>query len=75
MLSMAEFDWNDVRFVLAAVRSGSALAAARALKVSQPTVGRRIAALEEALGACLFERSAAGLHLTDQGRALVAQLR
>jgi len=73
MLSMTEFDWNDVRFVLAAVRSGSALAAARALKVSQPTIGRRIAALEEALGACLFERSAAGLRLTDQGQALMAR--
>lgn len=68
---MADFDWNDVRFVLAAVRDGSALTASRALKVSQPTVGRRIAALEAALGVPLFERSQAGLRLTDQAQALL----
>lgn len=71
MFSMADFEWSDVRFVLAAVRTGSALAAARSLKVSQPTVGRRIAALEAALGIALFERSVAGLQLTERGRALM----
>lgn len=70
---MAEFEWSDVRFVLAAARSGSALAAARALNVSQPTVGRRIAALEERLGLRLFERTAAGLQLTDRGHALMSR--
>ena len=70
-VGMAAFDWNDVRFVLAAVRAGSALAAAKSLKVSQPTVGRRIAALEESLGACLFDRSVAGLQLSDRGQALM----
>jgi len=70
---MSTFDWNDVRYVLAAARDGSALGAARALKVSQPTVGRRIAALEEALGLTLFERSQNGLQLTDQAQALLPQ--
>lgn len=68
---MADFNWNDVRFVLAAARDGSALTASRALKVSQPTVARRIAALEAALGLRLFERSQTGLRLTEQGQALL----
>lgn len=74
MLNMAALDWNDVRFALAAARTGSALTAAQALKVSQPTVGRRIAALEEALGVTLFERSQTGLRITDQGLLLLPRL-
>lgn len=68
---MADFDWNDIRFVLAAARDGSALTASRALRVSQPTVARRIAALEAALGVRLFERSPTGLRLTEQAQALL----
>lgn len=71
---MPALDWNDVRFALAAARTGSALTAAQALKVSQPTVGRRIAALEEALGVTLFERSQTGLRITDQGFLLLPRL-
>lgn len=66
------FDWNDVRFFLAVARSGSTLTAARDLKISQPTVARRVAALEEALGVTLFERRQAGYRLTEEGEALVA---
>jgi DNA-binding transcriptional LysR family regulator len=65
------FDWNDVRHFLAVARSGSTLTAARTLKVSQPTVARRIAALEEALGLALFERRQAGYRLTGDGEALL----
>jgi DNA-binding transcriptional LysR family regulator len=65
------FDWNDVRHFLAVARSGSTLTAARALKVSQPTVARRIAALEAALGVPLFERRQAGYRLTGEGEALL----
>lgn len=64
-------DWNDWRAFLAVARSGSTLAAARAMRVSQTTVARRIAALEEALGIPLFERRPAGYALTDGGAALV----
>jgi len=68
--------------VVAAVPAGVVLVAsgvvaaalARALKVSQPTVGRRIAALEEALGVTLFERSQTGLRITDQGLLLLPQM-
>jgi molybdate transport repressor ModE-like protein len=67
------FDWNDARFFLAVARSGSTLTASRELKISQPTVARRVAALEEALGVTLFERRQAGYRLTEEGQALVAQ--
>lgn len=65
------FDWNDVRFFLAVARGGSTLTASQTLKVSQPTVARRIAALEEALGLILFERRQAGYRLTEVGEALL----
>lgn len=67
------FDWNDARFFLAVARSGSTLTASRELKISQPTVARRVAALEAALGLTLFERRQAGYRLTEEGKALVAQ--
>jgi DNA-binding transcriptional LysR family regulator len=66
-------DWNDLRYFLAVVRQGSTLAAGRSLRVSQTTVARRIAALEEALGLPLFERRQAGYVLTPQGAELVDQ--
>ena len=66
-------DWNDWRYFLAVARNGSTLAAGRGLRVSQTTVARRIAALEEALGATLFERRQAGYALTEIGSALVDQ--
>lgn len=69
-LNMPAFDWNDVRFFLAVARSGSTLAASRALRVSQTTVARRITALEKALGARLFERLQAGYRLTPEGEEL-----
>jgi len=67
---MTAFDWNDAQFVLATLRGGSALTASRALKVSQPTVVRRAAAFEEALGLTLFERSRTGVQPTEQAVAL-----
>jgi len=65
------FDWNDVRTFLAVARGGSTLTASQKLKVSQPTVARRITALEEALGLTLFERRQAGYRLTPDGEALL----
>lgn len=66
------FDWGDLRFVLAVARAGSALGAARALKVNQTTVTRRIAQLEEDLGAELFETRQSGQTLTPLGELVVA---
>lgn len=63
--------WDHYRAFLAAWRSGSFSGAARTLGLAQPTVGRQLDALEEALGLALFTRSPAGLVLTEAGAALI----
>jgi DNA-binding transcriptional LysR family regulator len=68
---MAAMDWNDLRYFLAVAREGSTLAAGRALRVSQTTVARRIAALEQALGFPLFDKKQAGYALTPAGEDLL----
>lgn len=60
--------WDDLQYVLAVARSGSALAAARRLGVNQTTVLRRLDALEAAVGAPLFQRRRSGQTLTAAGR-------
>lgn len=69
------FDWNQVRAFLATAEEGSFSAAARALKTTQPTIGRQISALEDALGVTLVERSVRGLKLTQSGRDLLDHVR
>lgn len=64
-------DWNDLRYFLAVAKGGSTLAAGRELRVSQTTVARRVAALEEALGVRLFDKRQAGYALTPAGEDLV----
>lgn len=66
-------DWNDLRYFLAVARDGSTLAAARELRVSQTTVARRIAALEDALGIHLFQKRQAGYALTPEGQSLLGR--
>ena len=68
-------DWNDLRYFLAVADRGSTLAAGRALRVSQTTVARRIAALEQAVGFPLFEKRQAGYTLTPAGDALLERAR
>lgn len=65
-------EWSDVRIFLAVVRSGTLGGAARALRLSHPTVGRRLRALEQATGQTLFQRTADGFILTEEGGAIVA---
>lgn len=72
---LAMLDWNDLRYFLAVADQGSTLAAGRALRVSQTTVARRIAALEEALGHPLFDKRQAGYVLTPDGAALIDRAR
>jgi len=64
-------EWSDVRVFLAVARSGTLGGAARALQTSHPTVGRRLRALEEAIGQALFQRTADGLVLTEEGHGIV----
>ncbi len=69
------FDWNHIRAFLATAESGSLSGAARALRQSQPTLSRQIAALEEALDLTLFERTTRSLFLTEAGHELLDHVR
>lgn len=62
--------WELYRTFLSVLREGSLSGAARALGITQPTVGRHVAALEEALGTVLFTRSQTGLLPTEVALAL-----
>lgn len=64
-------DWSDVRIFLAIAREGSLGAAARAVGQTQPTMGRRLRALEASVGQTLFQRTADGFVLTDEGMAVM----
>jgi DNA-binding transcriptional LysR family regulator len=72
---MQNLNWDDLRYCLAVVREGSVTAAARKLAVNHTTVSRRISALEEDLGATLFDRSTAGWLLTPFGESILEAIR
>jgi DNA-binding transcriptional LysR family regulator len=69
-MTIAEPNWDLYRSYLAVLREGSLSGAARTLGLTQPTVGRHIDALEQALGLSLFTRSQSGFIATDAGYAL-----
>jgi DNA-binding transcriptional LysR family regulator len=70
--STSTMDWDDVRVFLAVARHGSLRAAGRALGLSQPTIGRRLAAFEATFGGpSLFDRLPEGLRLNAAGEALM----
>lgn len=71
MQNACVYDWNDLRHFLAVARSGSTLAASRALGVNQTTTARRIAALEQEIGMKLFDKRQAGYALTEAGGELL----
>ncbi|MEK6345978.1 MAG: LysR family transcriptional regulator [Burkholderia sp.] len=64
-------EWSDVRIFLAIARTGTLGAAARALDLSQPTIGRRLRALELSMGQVLFQRTADGFVPTAEGSAIL----
>jgi len=65
-----DISWELYRSFLGVLREGSLSGAARALGLAQPTIGRHIAELEQALGLPLFTRSQTGLLPTEAARAL-----
>lgn len=69
------FDWNQARAFLVTAEEGSLSAAARALGLTQPTLGRQVAALESSLGVTLFERAGKSLVLTQSGVDLLDHVR
>jgi DNA-binding transcriptional LysR family regulator len=67
---MTEPAWDLWRAFCAVMETGTLSGAARALGLTQPTIGRQIEALEQALGYPLFVRSQRGLAATDAAHAL-----
>jgi DNA-binding transcriptional LysR family regulator len=70
-----KFDWNKARAFLVTAEEGSLSAAARALGMAQPTLGRQVNGLEQELGIVLFERVGRGLTLTPRGHELLDHVR
>jgi DNA-binding transcriptional LysR family regulator len=70
-ICMDRIDWNLARAFCATADAGSLSAAARKIGLTQPTLSRQIAALEDALGVSLFERVGKKLVLTDAGLGLL----
>lgn len=71
--AMSAVNWDDMKVVLAISRAGSITRAAEILQVDQSTAGRRLNAIEAALGAILFVRSKTGLLPTAAGEAAIAR--
>lgn len=70
-----DFDWTQARAFLATAEAGSFSGGARRLGLTQPTLSRQVAALEEDLGVTLFERIGNALQLTETGLDLLDHVR
>ncbi len=69
------FDWNSARAFFVTFEEQSFSAAAKKLNLTQPTVSRQVAALEEELGLTLFERVGKGVEPTKSGLELAEHVR
>jgi DNA-binding transcriptional LysR family regulator len=70
-----DISWDDLRLFLAVADAGSLTAAARRLKMTQPTASRRLLDLESTVGEALFVRDASGARLTSFGERMVEPAR
>ena len=68
------FDWDDLRTFLMIARHHTLSGAARALGVQQPTMGRRLEALEQRAGTKLLQKTPAGYVLTEAGEAVLGNV-
>ncbi|MCK0150625.1 LysR family transcriptional regulator [Marivita sp. S6314] len=75
MNSLRRFDWSHIASFLATAETGSLSAAARKLGLTQPTLSRQVAALEDDLSVMLFERVGRSLRLTEAGAQLLEHAR
>lgn len=64
-------NWDDLKVFLSVAQTQNVTRAGAALKMNAATVSRRIARLEDALGAQLFAKSPSGYHLTARGQQLL----
>ncbi|ATB44380.1 LysR family transcriptional regulator [Cystobacter fuscus] len=67
-----DLQWDDLKVFLAIARAGSLMGAARAIGQTQPTMGRRLQALERTVGCKLMRRTTEGFVPTDEGKAVLA---
>ncbi len=69
------FDWNYAKAFLVTLEKGSLSAAAKSLKLTQPTLSRQVAALESQLNMVLFERTGKKLEPTPNALQLLTHLK
>src|SRR5688572_27955092 len=69
--TVVSLEWSDLRVLLALARAGSVAGAARELQVDNSTISRRLAALEDAVGAKLLIRGGREFTLTGEGRTML----
>ena len=70
MAAVDDFNWDDLRYFLRAAQTKTLAGAARSMGVEHTTIGRRLSALERALGAALVLRGPDGLTLTPLGQRI-----
>jgi DNA-binding transcriptional LysR family regulator len=74
-LRMNQLDWNQLKAFLETAETGSLSAAARKLELTQPTLSRQVAAIEQHMGVTLFERVGKTMALTHTGLELLEHAR
>lgn len=74
-LRMDQLDWNQLKAFLQTAETGSLSAAARKLGLTQPTLSRQVAAIEQRMGVTLFERVGKAMALTPTGLDLLEHAR
>lgn len=72
---MEKLDWNQLRAFLETAEAGSLSAAARKLGLTQPTLSRQVAAIEQRMGVTLFERVGKAMVLSNTGAELLEHAR
>lgn len=72
---MDTLDWNQLKAFLETAETGSLSAAARKLGLTQPTLSRQVAAIEQRMGVTLFERVGKAMALTPTGLDLLEHAR
>lgn len=72
---MDNLDWNQLKAFLETAETGSLSAAARKLGLTQPTLSRQVAAIEQRMGVTLFERVGKSMALTPTGLDLLEHAR